>query len=232
MASFLNCWLGTIQLKDHWRVANSINCHTLMDFPTSLSSISLFWKMVKCLIDHKWLRKHFLFAIEMMIICYLFFLRKRRYWFDFSCLFLFLNENLLSFWLLDFSHENWSCRVFMDSDKNLKLLLISHDRQTSMKKEGGKKSSPMSKVSTMQTHKMMAWLLLKKISRGLRTAWNCACTAHMKDECNDITPFLLIPNSYLYLLIHSGAMKKLVKRQNFCHKRFLFQVLTYFDQSH
>ena len=42
MASFLNCWLGTIQLKDHWRVANSINCHTLMDFPTSLSSISLF----------------------------------------------------------------------------------------------------------------------------------------------------------------------------------------------
>ena len=86
MASFLNCWLGTIQLKDHWRVANSINCHTLMDFPTSLSSISLFWKMVKCLIDHKWLRKHFLFAIEMMIICYLFFLRKRRYWFDFSLL--------------------------------------------------------------------------------------------------------------------------------------------------
>ena len=150
----------------------------------------------------------------------------------FLCLFLSSNENLLSFWLLDFSHENWSCRVFMDSDKNLKLLLISHDRQTSMKKEGGKKSSPMSKVSTMQTHKMMAWLLLKKISRGLRTAWNCACTAHMKDECNDITPFLLIPNSYLYLLIHSGAMKKLVKRQNFCHKRFLFQVLTYFDQSH
>ena len=145
-----------------------------MDFELLSSHLFLFWKMVKCLIDHKWLRKlHF-------FVCYrnddhllrFFFLRKRRYWFDFPCLFLrSSNENLLSFWLLDFSHENWSCRVFMDSDKNLKLLpLISHDRQTSMKKEGGKKSSPMSKVSTMQTHKMMAWLrllLLKKISRGL-----------------------------------------------------------------
>ena len=88
-----------------------------------------------------------------------------------ACFFVLLTRiyYLSDYWI--FSHENWSCRVFMDSDKNLKLLpLISHDRQTSMKKEGGKKSSPMSKVSTMQTHKMMAWLrllLLKKISRGL-----------------------------------------------------------------
>ena len=59
----------------------------------------------------------------------------------------------------------------MDSDKNLKLLLISHDRQTSMKKEGGKKSSPMSKVSTMQTHKMMAWLQFLK--KDLARIKNC-----------------------------------------------------------
>ena len=85
------------------------------------------------------------------------------------------NENLLSFWLLDFSHENWSCRVFMDSDKNLKLLLllISHDRQTSMKKEGkGKKRVPQ--CQKCQLCRLIKWWLgfdysLKKISRGLLT---------------------------------------------------------------
>ena len=59
----------------------------------------------------------------------------------------------------------------------------------------------MSKVSTMQTHKMMAWLLLKKdLARiKLLETVHAELEAHMKDECNDITPFLLIPNSYLYL---------------------------------
>lgn len=59
-----------------------------------------------------------------------------------------------------------SC-IYGQWQESTKKRLISHDRQTSMKKGRGCVAlilPLMSKVSTMQTHKMMAWLLtsLKK----------------------------------------------------------------------
>ena len=68
----------------------------------------------------------------------------------------------------------------------------------------------MSKVSTMQTHKMMAWLqFLKKDLARIKLL----LTVCMKDECNDITPFFGPFQTVIYIsLIHSGAMKKVVKR--------------------